>query len=258
MNKKILEKLIELIMESANPKKYEVAYAAGSTIIQEGLRILGIDASDILGFAKPENEIRIRKLRGSQAWFNTMYASGWRYVAKFEYEGLPHNGLFIMQRELPNLTLKAIKEELDVLIRSQDEGSRYIHVPNPEILRGGPELINSDVESVVPQLYKDEAIGEVYKAKKGLAKKKITLTEKGREAKEVIDQMIKEGQILPTAVREPREGFESDVNDFMLDAQKEMKTDAQLFFEETGKKAIWKGKETKAFKTWKEGLDNAN
>lgn len=244
-DKKYKEKLLEFLVELGKPKKYEVGYADGSRIISDGLRILGMDANDILGFTKAPDEIRIRKVRGSQAWFNSMYANGWRYSAKFEYEGLSHNGFYIMYRELPNLTLNAIREELEVMLRD-DEGERYKHTPNPEILRGGPMLINSDVESVVP---------------KGLAKKKITLTEKGRKVKEAVDRAMKGEDIIfdvPKAVKEPREGFESDVSDFMLDAKKEMKTEEELFFEGTGKKAVWHGKETKAFKLWKEGLNNAD
>jgi len=54
-------------------------------------------------------------------------------------------------------------------------------------------------------------------------------------------------------VKEPREGFESEINDFIEDAQKEMKNWEEIFFDETGRNAVWRGKETKAFKIWKNG-----
>lgn len=235
--KKYKEKLLEFLVELGKPKKYEAGYADGSRIIQDGLRILGMDANDILGFTKAPNEIRIRKVRGSQAWFNSMYANGWRYAAKFEYEGLSHNGFYIMYRELPNLTLNAIREELEVMLRD-DEREKYIHVPNPEILRG----------SEIPPI--EERMETTHKALKAM----------GYKEEEIVEQKFKNEMIGPVykAVKEPREGFESDVSNFMLDAQKEMKTDEELFFGETGKKAVWHGKETKAFKLWKEGLDNGN
>lgn len=222
--KKYKEKLLEFLIESNKAKKREPGFVEAKTIVSEGLTILGLDANDILGFVKAPNERKIRRVRGAQAWFKKMYESGWKYAGNFEYGGLLNNGFVVMERELPNITLNAIREELEAIIKN-DEGSQYIHVPDPEILRGGPMKLTAQIDSVVPQKFKDEMIGPVYKSK------------------------------IPKAVKEPREGFESEVNDFLLDSQKEMKTDEILFFEETGKNAVWHGKPTKAFKEWKERLN---
>ncbi|KKM75146.1 hypothetical protein LCGC14_1393140, partial [marine sediment metagenome] len=115
-DRKFNEKLLEFFMELAKPKKYEVGYADGIRIVQDGLSILGLDASDILGFTKPANERSIRRLRGTQAWFKKMYEDGWRYTGTFEYEGLPYNGFVVMERELPNKTLDAIRDEIEVIL----------------------------------------------------------------------------------------------------------------------------------------------
>jgi len=219
--KKFKGKLLEFLMESSKPKKYEVGFVQGNRIVNDGLVILGMNATDILGFAKPENERRIRKVRGVQAWFKNMYENGWRYNGTFEQEGLLNNGFVVMERELPNKVLDAIREELEILLRN-DEGEKYIHVPNPDILKG---------------------MGNIRSLPKSLEEMKPMSGYVG-------DDMLRAEGKIPKAVKEPREGFESDVNDFMLDAKKEMKTAEELFFDETGKNAIWRGKETIAFKEW--------
>ena len=216
---KFNEKLIEFLIELAKPKKYEAGYVEAKRTVSEGLAILGLDANDILGFVKSDNERRIRRVRGSQAWFKKMYGDGWKYAGNFEYEGLMNNGFIVMERELPNKTLNVIREELEALLK-EDEGSKYIHVPDPEKLR----------ETAVVNPYALHATDVVKFEKRGDLKKAIL------------------------KAREPREGFESDVNDFMIDAQKELKTLEEVFFEETGKNAVWHGKETKAFKSWKEEI----
>lgn len=246
---KFKEKLVEFLMELAKPRRFEVAYADGNTIVQEGLTILGLDASDILGFAKPSNEIRIRQVRGSQAWFKNMYSMGWRYVAKFEYEGLSHNGFFVMERELQNKTLDIIREEIEVLLKEDD--TYYQAQIDPESLRGSPYIPLADKP-------------------KGLAQKKITLTEKGKRTVEALKSMGYKADEINTfpsqvdlekvinKVREPKEGFESEINDFMIESKKELKTEEELFFDATGKNAVWHGKETKTFKEWKAGIKDAN
>ena len=238
-DRKFNEKLLEFFMELAKPKKYEVGYADGIRIVQDGLSILGLDASDILGFTKPANERSIRRLRGTQAWFKKMYEDGWRYTGTFEYEGLPYNGFVVMERELPNKTLDAIRDEIEVILK-EDEESQYIHVPNPEILRGTEEL--------------DERLKEAMSEK---STPYVPLDERMKTTKKALKKMgYKEDEITVMKAREPREGFESDINDFMVEATKEMKTLEEIFFDETGKNAVWHGKETKTFKQWKEGMSN--
>ena len=225
-DRKFNEKLLEFFMELAKPKKYEVGYADGIRIVQDGLSILGLDASDILGFTKPANERSIRRLRGTQAWFKKMYEDGWRYTGTFEYEGLPYNGFVVMERELPNKTLDAIREEIEAILK-EDEHSKYIHVPKaiPPEFRGMIAKTGSLRESP-DDLHPYPTVEEL---NKGIEK-----------------------------VREPKEGFESDVNLFMIESTKEMKTLEEIFFDETGKNAVWHGKETKAFREWKIGIHDAN
>lgn len=230
MNRKIIEKLLEFLVESNKAKKREIGFAEAKTIISVGLGILGMDANDILGFVKSPNERKIRRVRGSQAWFRKMYNEGWKYAGNFEYEGLLNNGFVVMERELPNPILDAIKDELNALLKD-DESSKYIHIPDPEKLRGSPEIQNIE-----------ERMDNTHKSLKAMGYKEDEIKTYHHPT-------------IPTSVKEPKEGFESDVNDFMIDAKKEMKTDEQLFFDETGKQAIWHGKPTKAFKEWKEGLD---
>lgn len=242
--KKYKEKLLELLMELSKAKKREVGFVEAKTIVRDGLSILGLDANDILGFAKAPNERKIRRVRGSQAWFKKMYESGWKYAGNFEYEGLINNGFIVMERELPNLTLNAIREELEAVLK-EDEDS-YIHIPGPEF-RGLPGMI------AVP--------GSLKTVKGSFVSKDIPDSVKAVRdpyLKEIMKIVGKDRKIIPKAVKEPKEGFESEVNDFMIDAKTEMKTLEELFFEGTGKNAVWRGNETKAFKEWKKDLDNGN
>lgn len=253
------EKLIEFLIELGKPRKYEAGYVQANKIVNDGLNILGMNASDILGFAKSDNDRRVRRVRGSQAFFKNMYDKGWRYAGNFEYEGLLNNGFVVMERELPNKTLDAIREELEVLLRDKGTHTKpnididqfttlkdtAIKLPIVEIstdaLHPYPtKLVKVEKES--PNVTFDKPIGKAIKT--------YTITEKGKKALELIDELDK--------AREPKEGFESDVNDFMLESKKEMKTLEEIFFDETGKNAMWHGKETKNFKSWKEGLENGN
>jgi len=240
--KKLLEKLLEFLVESNKPKKYEVGYVEAKTIVSDGLSILGLDANDILGFAKAPNEVRIRRVRGSQAWFKKMYENGWKYAGNFEYAGLLNNGYVVMERELPNPVLDAIREELEAIFR-EDEGSKYIHVPNPLMDRGEPKVYGPGPDGG----YMNRDVIVVPESPEDLQPYPIKLR-KNVDLEETIKKAIKKA-------REPKEGFESEVNDFMINAKTEMKSDEQLFFEETGKNAVWHGKSTKAFKEWKERLE---
>ena len=224
-DRKFNEKLLEFFMEIAKPKKFEAGYVEAKLIVRDGLAILGLDATDILGFVKAPNERAIRRVRGAQAWFKKMYEGGWKYAGNFEYEGLLNNGFVIMERELPNKTLDAIRDEIEVILK-EDE-SKYIHVPKaiPPEFRGMIAKTGSLRESP-DDLHPYPTVEEL---NKGIEK-----------------------------VREPKEGFESDVNNFMLEATKEMKTLEEIFFDETGKNAVWHGKETKTFKQWKVGIKDAN
>ncbi|KKL91477.1 hypothetical protein LCGC14_1894320 [marine sediment metagenome] len=248
--KKYKEKLLELLMELSKAKKREVGFVEAKTIVRDGLSILGLDANDILGFAKAPNERKIRRVRGSQAWFKKMYEGGWKYAGNFEYEGLINNGFIVMERELPNLTLNAIREELEAILKEDEES--YIHVPNPDLMR------------IAPGFYqKKESLPGMIAVPGSL---KIVSKDIPDSVKAVRDPYLKEimkivgedVKIIPKAVKEPKEGFESEVNDFMIDAKTEMKTLEELFFEGTGKNAVWRGNETKAFKEWKKDLDNGN
>lgn len=236
---KFKEKLLEFLSESSKPKKFEVGFVQGNRTINDGLVILGMNATDILGFAKPANERRTRKVKGAQAWFKKMYEDGWRYKGTFEQEGLLHNGFVVMERELPNKVLDAIREELEVILK-EDEGAKYIHVPDPGIV----EMTIDKLQKLMP-VRQDYDITGGYAEGFRKAEEKLKLEKRGDLEKAILK------------TREPREGFESDVNDFMIGAKKEMKTLEESFFEETGKNAVWRGKETIAFKSWKEGLENA-
>ena len=79
------EKLKELLKEINRPKKYEIGFVDARRIISDGLSIIGLDATDILGFAKEANETRVRRVKGAQAWFKRMYQDGWRFGGAFEY-----------------------------------------------------------------------------------------------------------------------------------------------------------------------------
>lgn len=203
-------------MELSKPKKFEIGFVQGNKIINDGLVTLGMNATDILGFAKPANERRIRKVRGAQAWFKNMYKNGWKYAGSFEQEGLLNNGFVVMERELPNKVLDAIREELQILLRE-------------DVLIVTPDAPMSFIPKIV-EINPDKL-------------QTVTFEKPGDLRKAILK------------AREPIEGFESDVNDFMIDAKKEMKTLEESFFEETGKKAIWRGKETIAFKSWKKELE---
>ena len=229
MNKKIIEKIAEMLIELGKPLKREVGFVEAKRIISDGLALIGLDANDILGFVKAPNEIKIRKVRGSQAWFKKMYEDGWKYAGNFEYEGLINNGYVVMEREIPNKVLDAIREELEFLLK---DDSVERHKDSDSVLRaeGKLKLINSDVESVVP---------------KGLDEKLEAIKKFGAKV------VYAKPPLIPKAVKEPREGFEPDIENFMIEAQKDLKTEEEQFFEATGKNAVWHGKETKAFTEWK-------
>jgi len=225
MNEEILK---EILKEMAKPRKWEVGFVEARRTINDGLIILGMNATDILGFAKEENETKVRRTRGSQAWYKKMYEDGWRYAGNFEYEGLLHKGFVVMEREIPNKRLEQLIEQLiveEIVIRPDD--------PMLFIDKG------PDISLVTKDTVKSERIGAVRKAYlKELEKSKL-------------NPVV--APVIPKFVKEPREGFESEINDFIEDAQKEMKNWEEIFFDETGRNAVWRGKETKAFKIWKNG-----
>lgn len=245
--KKFKEKLVEFLIEVSKPKKYEVGFVQGNRIINDGLVILGMNATDILGFAKPANERRMRKVKGAQAWFKKMYDNGWRYAGNFEQEGLLSNGFVIMERELPNKTFDAIRKELEILLR---DNKNEINTENLTFY--------TDEGAKRVAVIEKEQIDDYFKNLKPIPE---SLKEFKPMSGYVGDDMLRAEGKLPSryakleGVKKPREGFESEVNDFIIDAQKEQKTSEQLFFEETGGNAIWRGKETKAFKEWKKKVE---
>lgn len=242
--KKFKEKLVEFLVELGKPKRYEVGFVQGNIVINNGLNILGLNAIDILGFAKSANDSRIRKSKGAQAWFKKMYEDGWKYVANFEQEGLLTNGFIVMEKELPNKILDVIREELEALLRS-DKDILQTSPLSPMTFIPKTERKISIVAEDVPKELMEMREEYIHKIVEVNPDKLQTVTfEKPGDLRKAI---------LKT--REPREGFNSEVNDFIIDAQKEKKTKEVLFFEETGKNAIWRGKETKAFKSWKEILN---
>ena len=116
---KIVRKYIELLMELNKPKKYEVGFVQPNVTVNDGLVMLGLTATDVLGFVRPAEDRRVRRSRGAQAWFKKMYEDGWRFAGNFEYEGLMNNGFVVMERELPNKVLNIIKEELEALLKDE-------------------------------------------------------------------------------------------------------------------------------------------
>ncbi len=237
-------KLLEFLIELGKPRKYEAGYVQANKIVNDGLNILGMNASDILGFAKSDSDRRIRRVRGAQAFFKNMYDNGWRYAGNFEYEGLLNNGFVVMERELPNKTLDAIREELEVLLRDKGTHTKpNIDIDQFTILKDTPDALHPyptklvKVEKESPTVTFDKDIPYSYQDKVSVPYKTPELIKK---------------------IKESKEGFESDVNDFMLESKKEMRNLEEIFFDETGKNAMWHGKETKNFKSWKESLENAD
>ena len=256
---KFNEKLIEFFMELAKPKKYEAGYVTAGRIITEGSRILGMNANDILGFTKSDSERRIRRVRGAEAWFKDMYNKGWRYAGNFEYEGLLNRGFVVMEKELPNKVLEAIRDELKFILKEDD--SKYKHPVDPEKLRGLPGIIAvpGSLKTTKPR----EDIDITKATPDDIAKLlKEAMSEKSTpyvsldvpySYQDKVSVPYKTPELIKK-IKEGKEGFESDINDFMIESQKEMKTLEELFFEDTGKNAVWHGKETKAYKGWKENL----
>ena len=245
--KKFKEKLVEFLMELSKPKKYEIGFVQGNKVINDGLVSLGMTATDILGFAKPENDRRIRKTRGAQAWFKNMYENGWRYAGTLEQEGLLNNGFIIMEKEIPNKVLNAIREELEILLRDE-----YKHISNPDMTVNALKSMGYKENEITITEINPDALQPLP------APFQIKIEKKALEAKKrVLESKELEEFIIPKTVSEPKEGFDSEVTDFIIEAQKETKTLEESFFEETGKNAIWHGKETKNFKAWKKGLENA-
>ena len=238
---KFKEKLVELLSELSKPKKYEVGYVQPNRTVNDGLNMIGVNANDILGFARTTEDRRVRRSRGAQAWFKKMYEDGWRYAGNFEYEGLLNNGFVVMERELPNKVLDAIREELEILIRDE-EGEKYKHVPSPEILRGLPGM------TAVPGSLREGKI-EVKPVEERMETTRKALKKMGYKEEEITTY------ILPKLVKEPKEGFQDEGDEFIQGSAEDLKTLEQSYFDETGKKAIWRGKETKAFKSWKEILN---
>ena len=235
--KRFKEKLVEFLVELGKPKRYEVGFVQGNKVINDGLNALGLNAIDILGFAKSANDNRVRKSRGAHAWFKKMYEDGWKYAGNFEQEGLLTNGFIVMEKELPNKTLNIIREELDVMLR---DGTEY--VPTRKI-----SISAEDVPKELMEM-REKYIHKITEPITQNDQEKITI--------DALKSMgYKDEEISITKIRKPKEGFESDVNDFIIDSQKEPKSDEELFHEETGKNAVWRGKETKAFKSWKELLN---
>ena len=231
MNEEILK---EILKEMAKPPKHEVGFVEARRTINDGLVILGMTATDILGFAKEANETRARRSRGSQAWFKKMYEDGWRYAGNFEYEGLLHAGFIIMEREVPNKRLEQLIESLS----KEDKDPFQIDTPILGIDKG-PELP-----------------GRIT-LKDGVVQPKIQITrEISTPFKNVGEGVgIKDVKIIPKEILEPKEGFEPDIDALIGESQKGMKSLEELFFDGTGKNAIWRGKETKAFAQWKQDRD---
>ena len=220
--KKFKEKLVEFLVELGKPKHYQVGFVQGNRVINDGLNILGLTPIDILGFAKSANDSRVRKSKGAQAWFKKMYEDGWKYVANFEQEGLLTNGFVVMEKELPNKTLNIIREELEALLRDETEfvPIRKISISPEDVPKELMEMREEYIHKIKdPRIISQEDYDNFHKKLK------------------------------------PIEGFDNEVNDFIIDSQKEKKTYEEVYFEETGKNAVWRGKLTKAFKLWLEGLD---
>jgi len=243
------EKLKEIIKELAKPKKFEVGFVDARRIINDGLALIGMNATDILGFVKEANETRVRRVKGAHSWFKKMYEDGWRFAGAFEYEGLLYNGFIIMEREIPNKRLQELIESLS------DE--KVVRTGSAMELDRGPELpkILSKEEYVKFHGGKDPRFAEINPDKL----QTFIPIEKEKDLVRVapgVYQKREDFEKEVEKVREPKEGFESDISDFIGDAQKEMKSLEEIFFDKTGKNAIWRGKETKAFKDWKRGLEN--
>ena len=229
-------KLKEILKELIKPKKYEVGFVEARRVVDDGLAIIGLNATDILGFAKEANETRARRSKGAQAWFKRMYEDGWRFPGQFEYEGILHAGFILMERELPNKRLEELIETLD------DE--TVVRTGSAMELDRGPELpkiveINPDAIQPLPDVFKKERMEITHNALKEMGYKEEEITE----------------YIVPKAVKEPKEGFEDELSDLITEYQTQVPTDEEQFFKDTGKNAVWRGKETKAFKSWKENRD---
>jgi len=255
--KKFKEKLVEFLIELGKPKRYEVGFVQGNRVINDGLNILGLNAIDILGFAKSANKSRSRKSKGSQAWFKKMYEDGWRYVANFEQEGLLTNGFVVMERELPNETLNIIREEFETLLRDEKKISIVAKDIPKELMEMREEYIhkiveiNPDKSPTVTFEDKPFDFGRDVKKPKVISQEDYEKFHGGKDPRVVSQEDYEKFH----KKLEPKEGFDSEVNDFIIDSQKEKKTYEELFFEETGKNAVWRGKNTIAFKKWLEGLD---
>ncbi len=221
------EKLKQILKELARPPKFEVGFVDARRVISDGLAIIGLDSTDILGFAKEENETIARRTKGAQAWFKRMYEDGWGFKGMFEYEGLRllYGGFIIMERELPNKRLTELIETLtdEKVVRTSSE---------IEIDRG-PEL---------PELLKEamstKAIPYIPLEKTPKSPAKI--------AEEIADYVV------PKTIKEPVKGFQAEIDEVIRNFQNAGPTLEEQFFEDTGKNAVWKGKETKAFIKWKE------
>jgi len=242
MNEEILK---DILKEMAKPPKHEIGFVEARRTINDGLVILGMTATDILGFAKEANETKARRSRGSQAWFKKMYEDGWRYAGNFEYEGLLHKGFVVMERELPNKRLEQLIENLTE--------EKVIRTSSALEIDRGPELpgivaVPGSLKSVKPI---EERMETTHKALKKMGYKEDEISEYYTPEVLPIKIPIK----LIEKVKEPKEGFEPDIADFILDAQKGMKSLEEQFFDETGRNAIWRGNETKGFKNWKENRD---
>jgi len=240
MNEEILK---EILKEMAKPPKHEVGFVEARRTINDGLVILGMTATDILGFAKEANETRARRSRGSQAWFKKMYEDGWRYAGNFEYEGLLHAGFIIMERELPNKRLEQLIESLS----KEDKDPFQIDTPILGIDKG-PELPGRIT-------LKDGVVQPKEKTELEIIKKKAEKFDSLKEYYTPKVPPIKIPYKLIEKVKEPKEGFEPDIDALIGESQKGMKSLEELFFDETGRNAIWRGNETKGFKNWKENRD---
>ena len=245
------EKLKEILKELSRPKKFEVGFVDARRVISDGLAIIGLDSTDILGFAKEANEVRTRRVKGAQAWFKKMYEDGWRFTGAFEYEGLLYNGFIVMERELPNKRLGELIETLadERVVRT----SSALEIDRgPELPKGFRGLVakpgSLEPKEEIPGI--EERMETTHKALKSMGYKEdeITTFQIKIEKKGDLEKAI-------LKAREPKEGFDSELTDFIGDAQKEMKTLDTLFFDETGRNAIWKGKETKGFIKWKKDRD---
>ncbi len=232
------EKLKELLKELSRPKKYEVGFADARRIVSDGLAIIGLDASDILGFAKEANKTKTRRTKGAQAWFKRMYEDGWRFPGQFDYEGILYAGFVIMERELPNKKLEELIETIT------DE--TVVRTGSAMELDRGPEL---------PRIYGPGQFDY------GRNKPKENVGEGvGIKDVKIIPKPVKEMEetkayIIPEAVKEPKEGFDTEIAKLVEHFQNAGPTDEEQFFKDTGKNAVWRGKETKAFIKWKEPRD---